>query len=214
MDFAKKLVKHDNVITKSGIKPLSLCEKGNADDNTDDKNEMKNHVDKLLIQSANKATTDLFLSSGAKIYSTLNKNKEKGPEKESPQPASTPACDDDGKSGSQHQSLVDCNLYPTQLLPPSSKILPSSLVVIFESFDSLDFVYAQPGEVFHNRNGHFYHDDFINKPYGCKIRSRNNQGVGVYVHFCLFYSFFRRLYYAHLQLSVYFRVCVFTKTDS
>lgn len=51
-------------------------------------------------------------------------------------------------------------------------------MVIFESFDNLNFCYAQKGEIFNNRNGHFHHDDFIGKPYGCKIRSRNNRGYG------------------------------------
>lgn len=174
MDFAKELVKHKNVVTESGIQPLPLPEnKGDSENNGDEG--MKNHVEKLLVQAANKAATDLFLSSGAKIYSTLNKKKDRAPTPS--QPTESPQSVDDQKR-SQSQSLVNCKLYPTQLLPPSSKILPSSLVVIFESFDSLNFVYAQPGEVFHNRNGDFYHDDFINKPYGCKIRSRNNQGVG------------------------------------
>ena len=182
MDFAKKLIQHENVVTKSGIKLLKLPPPDNSE-NIDDESRKKHHVQKLLIESANKAATHLFLSSGTNIYSTLNKNKERGKGKEQDK-------DDingEGSSSSpvvrtvkeeKSQSLVNCELYPTQLLPPSSKILPSSLVVIFESFDSLNFVYAKPGEVFHNRNGHFHHDDFINKPYGCKIRSRNNQGVG------------------------------------
>mmetsp|Transcript_19679 Transcript_19679/g.29440 ORF Transcript_19679/g.29440 Transcript_19679/m.29440 type:complete len:492 (-) Transcript_19679:1269-2744(-) len=174
MDFAKQLIKHKNVVTESGIQPLPLPTT-NGDDGG---NKMKNHVEKLLVQAANKAATDLFLSSGAKIYSTLNKNKEKPPTSTSQRSSSPPSEKPPDEKEGQSQSLVNCKLYPTQLLPPSSKILPSSLVVIFESFDSLDFVYAQPGEVFHNRNGQFHHDDFINKPYGCKIRSRDNKGVG------------------------------------
>lgn len=70
------------------------------------------------------------------------------------------------------------NLYPERTLTRSSIILPNSLVVIFESFDNLNFVYATPGSIFNNRNGHFHHDDFLYKPFGCKIRSRNNQGLG------------------------------------
>ncbi len=171
MDFAKPLDRHENVVTKSGIKLLpSPKSNGNVDNNKDDSAdslEMEHHVKKLLIESANKAATDLFLSSGAKLSQTLNKRKVKSGE------AVVESSLDE-----EQLKLVDCTKYPTKLLPPSAKILPSNLVVIFESFDSLNFVYAKPGEVFHNRNGHFHHDDFINKPYGCKIRSRNNDGVG------------------------------------
>jgi tRNA (adenine57-N1/adenine58-N1)-methyltransferase len=193
MDFAKKLVKHENVITKSGIKLLPLPSEtppsagdvgdvGDIDTPVDDEIEKKKRIEVMLVEAANKAATELFLSSGTKIYSTINKHKFKQsppPASTEPTSTSTSATTDNGETKpNPKESLVDCKLYPTQLLPPSSKIVPSSLVVIFESFDSLDFVYAKPGEVFHNRNGHFHHDDFINKPYGCKIRSRNNQGVG------------------------------------
>ncbi|EED94345.1 hypothetical protein THAPSDRAFT_261852, partial [Thalassiosira pseudonana CCMP1335] len=57
-------------------------------------------------------------------------------------------------------------------------IQPTDLVVIFESFNDINFVYATPNDIFSNRNGHFHHNDFIGKPYGCKIRSRNNDGLG------------------------------------
>eukprot|EP00980_Cylindrotheca_fusiformis_P012681 scaffold3103_cov136-Cylindrotheca_fusiformis.AAC.19 len=73
---------------------------------------------------------------------------------------------------------VNSSLYPERLIPRSDTIREDSLVVIFESFDNLNFCYAKKGEIFNNRNGHFHHDDFIGKPYGCKIRSRNNQGYG------------------------------------
>ncbi|KAL3777620.1 hypothetical protein ACHAW5_006771 [Stephanodiscus triporus] len=46
------------------------------------------------------------------------------------------------------------------------------------SFNDLNFVYATPGDIFSNRNGHFHHDDFIGMPYGCKIRSRSAEGLG------------------------------------
>ena len=168
MDFAKKLEKHENVVTKSGIKLLPLPQTDGDQNDDDEESKMNNYLETLLIKSANKAATELFTSSGSKIYSTLNTNKETNSAVASASAAGL----------TNQESLIDCKLYPTQLLPPSSKILPSSLVVIFESFDSLNFVYAKPGEIFHNRNGDFYHDDFINKTYGSKIRSRNNQGVG------------------------------------
>lgn len=74
--------------------------------------------------------------------------------------------------------LVDASLYTDRITPQSEIIQSNDLVVIFESFDNLNFCYAKPGEIFSNRNGHFHHDDFIGKPYGCKIRSRNNRGYG------------------------------------
>lgn len=74
--------------------------------------------------------------------------------------------------------LADSRLYPERCLAPSQIIAPNSLVVIFESFDSLSFTYATPGQTFSNRNGHFAHDDFIGKPYGCKVRSRSSGGLG------------------------------------
>ena len=80
-------------------------------------------------------------------------------------------------SGGDPQS-VDCSFFPERLTPQSETIQPNQIVVIFESFDNLKFCYAKSGEVFSNRNGHFHHDDFIGKPYGCKIRSRNNRGYG------------------------------------
>ena len=75
-------------------------------------------------------------------------------------------------------SNPNSNLYPERMTPQTDTIQAAQLVVIFESFDNLNFCYVKPGEIFNNKNGHFHHDDFIGKPYGCKVRSRNNQGYG------------------------------------
>jgi tRNA (adenine57-N1/adenine58-N1)-methyltransferase len=76
-------------------------------------------------------------------------------------------------------SFVDSSLYRERHLPPPPSLIRNGdLVVVFESFNDLNFVYATPGEIFSNRNGHFHHDDFIGRPYGCKIRSRNDRGLG------------------------------------
>lgn len=152
MDFAKKLSDHDNVVTRSGIKLLEP----KTDISKDDKS---SHVRNLHLEQANKAASDLFLSTGSKIFSTIKSIS-------------------DEATVTDKDHLIDCQLYTTKLLPPSTIIEAGHLLVIFESFDSLNFVYATPGEVFHNRNGHFHHDDFLGKPYGCKIRSRNNRGLG------------------------------------
>ena len=86
--------------------------------------------------------------------------------------------DDEEAEEDRPLRLADSRLYPERCLAPSQIIAPNSLVVIFESFDSLSFTYATPGQAFSNRNGHFAHDDFIGKPYGCKIRSRSSGGLG------------------------------------
>jgi hypothetical protein len=116
-------------------------------------------LDILLCQSSNAAARDLFLG---------NDNPSN--------PASTAEAD---TNAAAKDALVNHALYPEQHLPPPrSTIQPGDLVVIFESFTSLNFVYATPKACFSNRNGHFPHDDFIGKPYGCKIRSKNNNGLG------------------------------------
>jgi tRNA (adenine57-N1/adenine58-N1)-methyltransferase catalytic subunit len=86
-----------------------------------------------------------------------------------------------GLDSEEDPALLNCAAYPERSTPQSSTIEPDALVVIFESFDNLKFCYAKPGEVFCNRNGSFHHDDFIGKPFGCKIRSRTNGGLG-YLH--------------------------------
>jgi tRNA (adenine57-N1/adenine58-N1)-methyltransferase len=80
-------------------------------------------------------------------------------------------------SGGDPES-IDSSLYPECVTPQTETIQANQLVVIFESFDNLDFCYAKNGAIFSNRNGHFHHDEFIGKPYGCKIRSTNNRGYG------------------------------------
>jgi tRNA (adenine57-N1/adenine58-N1)-methyltransferase len=83
-----------------------------------------------------------------------------------------------GSSVGNDPETVDSSSYPERLTLQSDLIQPDSLVVVFESFDNLNFCYAKKGGIFSNRNGHFHHDDFIGKPFGCKIRSRNNRGYG------------------------------------
>ena len=89
--------------------------------------------------------------------------------------------DDCTPSSSNNKSIisVDSTKYTERHLPPPTRhIRPGDLVVIFESFNDLNFVYAKPGDIFSNRNGHFHHNDFIGQPYGCKIRSHNMDGLG------------------------------------
>ncbi len=50
------------------------------------------------------------------------------------------------------------------------------LVIIYERHDSLDHLYLQPGRVFNNKFGSFFHDDVIGKPFGSKIYSKHTTG--------------------------------------
>lgn len=76
---------------------------------------------------------------------------------------------------------IDAARFPERMLPTKSIVEAGALIVIFESFDTLNFVYAKPGQIFENRNGKFPHDEFIGKPFGSIVRSSNNRGYG-YVH--------------------------------
>ena len=153
MDFSLPHKHEKSLVTSSNIRQVDVP-KGN-DENGGDAS-----VDQVLIQEANKATASLFLGNYAdsgdngdgSYSSTLDKDEQ--------------------------QILMNSASYPERSTPLSETITEDSLVVIFESFDNLKFCYPQKGKIFSNRNGHFHHDDFIGKPFGCKIRSRNNQGYG------------------------------------
>lgn len=80
--------------------------------------------------------------------------------------------------GVTNDDQANAKFYPERTLPTTSIVEAGSLIVIFESFDNLNFVYATPGEDFRNRNGWFPHDDFIGKPFGSIVRSKDNQGYG------------------------------------
>lgn len=58
---------------------------------------------------------------------------------------------------------VDSSQYPERVIPQSEKIEENALVVIFESFDNLNFCYAESGKIFNNRNGHFHHGMLASK---------------------------------------------------
>jgi hypothetical protein len=50
------------------------------------------------------------------------------------------------------------------------------LIIIYERHDSLTHIYLSKGSILNNKFGAFYHDDFIGKPFGSKIVSRNTTG--------------------------------------
>ena len=74
--------------------------------------------------------------------------------------------------------LADASLYTERSIPRKETIQIGDLVVIMESFDRLTFAYIEEKGMYSNRHGHFSHKDFIGKPFGSKVRSRNNQGYG------------------------------------
>lgn len=115
-------------------------------------------LDRELCLKANEAAKELFFGNDYTTSKQANEVKEEDEEA---------------------LKLIDCSLYNEQHLPPARRLIqPNDLVVVFESFNDLNFVYAKPNDIFSNRNGHFHHNDFIGKPYGCKIRSRDNEGLG------------------------------------
>ncbi len=114
-------------------------------------------LDRQVCLAANEAAKDLFF----------------GNDYTAPKQATDASLDEESLK------LIDYSLYNERHLPPARRLIqPNDLVVVFESFNDLNFVYAKPNDIFSNRNGHFHHNDFIGKPYGCKIRSKDNEGLG------------------------------------
>ena len=156
MDFSLPHKHEESLATLSNIRHIEVPKNENGGEPT---------VEQMLVQEANNAAANLFLGNWA--------NKiESG--------------DDNGNSNTidedEQRILMDSASYPERVTPQSETITEDSLVVIFESFDNLKFCYPQKGKIHNNRNGAFHHEDFIGKPFGCKVRSRNNQGYGfVYV---------------------------------
>ncbi|KAL3797091.1 hypothetical protein HJC23_000429 [Cyclotella cryptica] len=151
MDFGRPMVCNPGVVAKSNIRLVPETYLGD------------DPLDILVCQASNDAAKDLFLGNDNPSSDSTKKDT-----------SSEPTNDTE-----KHLSRVDHALYAEHHLPaPRPTIQPGDLVVVFESFNDLNFVYATPNEVFSNRNGHFPHHDFISKPYGCKIRSKNNNGLG------------------------------------
>jgi len=155
MDFGRPLIYTSGIVSKSGIR---LVPENHLGDDP---------LDVQCCQAANEAAIDLLLGNNrpppSKTTVAVSNNTE----------------NNDGNTPSSALVALDCTQYTERHLPPPTRhIRPGDLVVIFESFNDLNFVYAKPGDIFSNRNGHFHHNDFIGKPYGCKIRSHNMDGLG------------------------------------
>lgn len=121
--------------------------------NLDDNASLDEQLDRAVIRSANQAAANLLLG---------------------PKPSNLLEEDDD----ETWEAKADSSVFVEHSQPLHPTIQPGDLVVIFESFDRLDFVYATPGAIYSNRNGQFAHDDFLGLPFGSKLRSRNHSGYG------------------------------------
>eukprot|EP00522_Entomoneis_paludosa_P018289 CAMPEP_0172450374 /NCGR_PEP_ID=MMETSP1065-20121228/8737_1 /TAXON_ID=265537 /ORGANISM="Amphiprora paludosa, Strain CCMP125" /LENGTH=489 /DNA_ID=CAMNT_0013202153 /DNA_START=96 /DNA_END=1565 /DNA_ORIENTATION=- len=156
MDFGRPHVHQESIATRSQIRYIPL-DQVQSDENATDADKA---LDRLVVHHANEAARKMLL--GPK------------PEKEENET--------DSKSQNDIEASIrkwmDTSLYTQRSLPLQSTIQPGDLVVIQISFDNLNFIYAEKNAIFSNRNGHFHHNDFLGKPYGCQIRSRNNKGFG------------------------------------
>jgi tRNA (adenine57-N1/adenine58-N1)-methyltransferase len=186
MDFAKPLITIPNVVSKANIRYISLPEEEHASVlkaeaslslKTDCQEEADKisceadasigvttksdeTIDRMVIEASNRAASELMLSNTSSFQS-VKKLKLSSTESTA--------------HHQQHQALVDTSLYPTHLREQDT-IKPNSLVVIYESFESITFAYATPDATYTNRNGTFRHNDFLFQNYGCKIQSTNNKG--------------------------------------
>ncbi|TDH67723.1 hypothetical protein CCR75_001949 [Bremia lactucae] len=57
-------------------------------------------------------------------------------------------------------------------------ISEGSLIILFETHNSLTYCYAKRDAIYQNRHGAFYHNDMIGQPFGSKIISRKKNARG------------------------------------
>ena len=69
---------------------------------------------------------------------------------------------------------------PNSMWQSPPLIQEGSLVILFETHQSVTYCYAQREAIYQNRHGAFYHNDMIGQPFGSKISSRlkTQQGCG------------------------------------
>lgn len=187
MDFSRTLIESDTLVTKSNIcfHPYNPTSEKSAtlESTNDDSNNQKGGVTKTsyyqnlynesnlddkkrcrkddgdegdevltmeAIDASNQAAAEFFVGRGNTVPKMTESN----------------------------QYLIDTKRYKQQFLPVIDIIKEGDLIVIQEAFGKLNFVYAKAGDIYSNRNGHFHHNDFIGKPFGCKVRSRSHSGFG------------------------------------
>ncbi|KAI9915000.1 hypothetical protein PsorP6_007761 [Peronosclerospora sorghi] len=70
------------------------------------------------------------------------------------------------------------SVIPNSMWKSPSLIQEGSLVILFETHNSVTYCYAQRDAIYQNRHGAFYHNDMIGQPFGSKIISRRKDAQG------------------------------------
>jgi tRNA (adenine57-N1/adenine58-N1)-methyltransferase catalytic subunit len=170
MDFALPLIETESTSSQSNIRYVPPLQEDSVTGAT------PNDLDQQVICAANQAAYELFWGSSSHATALPFQKKQKTKDKE-------PAAENDGHAAvpsfdPEYDWMLDGSIYKDRVTPMHPTIQPGDLVVIQESFDSLDFVYVKRGAIFQNRNGNFHHNDFIDQPFGTKVRSRDLRGYG------------------------------------
>jgi tRNA (adenine57-N1/adenine58-N1)-methyltransferase len=176
MDFARPLTREDSAVSKSKIRYIPVL------DSDVDAEEPPS----LSGGSGEAARRPIHVLTGIETVRNHGQDHSSGPQRE----------DEDGKInrqliraanraaaslfGANDEELpVDSARFPDRMLPPPDSLIKAGdLVVLQLAFDHLDFIYVTPGQVYHNRNGKFPHDQFVGMPFGSKVRSADKRGFG------------------------------------
>jgi tRNA (adenine57-N1/adenine58-N1)-methyltransferase len=75
-------------------------------------------------------------------------------------------------------NAMSVSTIPNSMWTSSALITEGSLVILFETHNSLTYCYAQKDAIYQNRHGAFYHNDMIGQPFGSKIISRKKNARG------------------------------------
>jgi tRNA (adenine57-N1/adenine58-N1)-methyltransferase catalytic subunit len=170
MDFALPLIETESTASKSNIRYLEPVTAETASGATPEERERNVDLDNQVIDAANFVAYELF--HGSSSNNTTSPFLPSNETHESKPNGKTKRYDP--KKG----YMIDSSAYKDRTIPSHSTIQPDDLVVIQESFDTLDFVYVKANAIYQNRNGNFHHNDFINQPFGTKVRSRDLRGYG------------------------------------
>jgi tRNA (adenine57-N1/adenine58-N1)-methyltransferase catalytic subunit len=155
MDFGKPHTSSENAISQSNIRWLDPLPTTTTDDDHTNR-----YLDNLAIAAANRVATEVLLGPGVSV----------------------PTHKDNDNVGRLDTSRLTTRLTTTTTSggndddDDGTTIHAGDLVVIQESFNSLDFIYCEIGQWYQNRNGRFAHNDMIGRPYGTKCRSREYDG--------------------------------------
>ena len=187
MDFALPLIESESTASRSNIRYLHPVTVETASGTTLEERQANIDLDNQVIDAANLVAYELFHGSASLPPPIPNTTATATATQDIT--SDSPFLPDEGikgiiKNGTLKRfdpkmgHLLDSSKYKYRLIPSHPTIRPGDLVVIQESFDTLDFVYVQPNSIYQNRNGNFHHNDFIDKPFGSKIRSRDLRGYG------------------------------------